>query len=162
MKKTYPAAAPPPTEVAVIDVQPERVPIYGDYVAETYAREQVEVRGRVSGFIEKRLFNTGADVKAGQVLYILDLRTYEAAVSKAKGDLAEKVANVAAKEQVNCSGGGAARTIRSIARQSETGRSPAGSSSEEAALNRTLDNAEALKAQQADYNAKKANVDRCA
>ncbi len=163
-KGRYPAAAPPPTEVAVIDVQPERVPIYGDYVAETYAREQVEVRGRVSGFIEKRLFNTGADVRAGQVLYVLDQRPYEASVAKAKGDLAEKVANVSfAKEQVQLLEAEAqlAQSEASLVKAKQDVARLVPLVKEEAAPQQDLDNAEAaLKAQQADYNAKKANVDQ--
>src|SRR5438552_9337192 len=92
--KTVKAAAPT-TAVAVVDVQPEDVPIYAEYAAQTYARDLVEVRGRVTGFIEKRLFQIGSDVKAGQVLYQLDLRPYEAAVAKAKADLEQSTANVA-------------------------------------------------------------------
>src|ERR1700687_1431885 len=72
-------AAAPTTPVAVVEIQPEDVPIYAEYAAQTYARDLVEVRGRVTGFIEKRFFQTGSDVQAGQVLYQLDLRPYEAA-----------------------------------------------------------------------------------
>ncbi len=54
----------------------------------------VEVRGRVDGYIEQRLFQIGADVKAGQVLYMLDLRPYQADVAKAQGDLAQSQANL--------------------------------------------------------------------
>jgi len=77
------AAAPPPApEVSVITVNGEDTPIYNEYTAQTFARDMVEVRGRVDGYIEKRLFETGSDVKAGQPLYILDLRPYEADVQK--------------------------------------------------------------------------------
>ena len=47
----------------------------------------------MDGYIEKRLFQVGADVKAGDVLYELDLRPYQADVAKAKGDLAQSEAN---------------------------------------------------------------------
>lgn len=89
------AAAPamPPAQVAVLEVQPHNVPIYNEYAAQTFARDMVEVRGRVDGYIEKRLFQVGSDVKAGQVLYILDLRPYQADVQKAKGDVAQSEAN---------------------------------------------------------------------
>ena len=61
----------------------------------------VEVRGRVDGYIEKRLFQVGADVRAGQTLYELDLRPYAADVDKAKGDVAQSEANLEfAKKQV--------------------------------------------------------------
>lgn len=91
----------PPPPVSVLEVQAQDVPIYGQYAAQTFARDLVEVRGRVDGFIEKRLFQVGADVRAGQVLYQLDLRPYAADVDKAKGDVAQSEANLEfAKKQV--------------------------------------------------------------
>jgi membrane fusion protein, multidrug efflux system len=91
----------PPALVSVIEVQAQDVPLYGEYAAQTFARDMVEVRGRVDGYIEKRLFQVGSDVHAGQTLYILDLRPYEADVQKAKGDVAQSEANLEfAKKQV--------------------------------------------------------------
>ncbi len=91
----------PPPPVSVLEVKAQDVPIYGEYAAQTFARDMVEVRGRVDGFIEKRLFQVGADVKAGQTLYILDTRPYAADVAKAQGDLAQSEANLEfAKKQV--------------------------------------------------------------
>src|SRR5205823_14044016 len=84
----------PPPPVAVLQVAPEDAPIYMDLAAETYARDMVEVRGRVDGYIEKRLFQVGSDVQAGQVLYELDLRPYQAEVAKAKGELSQAEANL--------------------------------------------------------------------
>src|SRR6266516_252672 len=49
--------------------------------------ETVEIRARVTGNIEKWLFKPGAQVTAGQVLYVLDRRPYEASVTQAKGNL---------------------------------------------------------------------------
>jgi membrane fusion protein (multidrug efflux system) len=76
----------------VIEVQSEDVPIYNEYAAQTYARDMVEVRGRVDGYIEKRLFQAGSDVAPGQVLFVLDLRPYQADVAKAKGEVAQSEA----------------------------------------------------------------------
>ena len=91
----------PPALVSVMDLKPQDVKIFSDYAAQTYARDLVEVRGRVDGYIEKRLFQIGSDVKAGQVLYVLDLRPYQADVEKAKGDLQQSEANLEfAKKQV--------------------------------------------------------------
>ena len=96
-----PAGAPPPTPVAIVTVQPSDVPIYTEYPAQTFARDMVEVRGRVDGYIQKRLFQVGSDVKAGQVLYELDLRPYQADVAKARGDVAKSNADQQfAKNQV--------------------------------------------------------------
>jgi membrane fusion protein (multidrug efflux system) len=90
---TKAAAALPPPAVTVIEVAQENVPIYSEYAAQTFARDLVEVRGRVDGYIEKRLFQVGSDVKAGDILYELDLRPYQADVSKAKADVAQSEAN---------------------------------------------------------------------
>lgn len=87
------AAAPPPPAVSVVELQPQTVPIYAEYAAQTFARDAVEIRGQVDGYIRKRLFQTGDDVKAGQILYVLDLRPYEADVAKAQGDVAQSEAN---------------------------------------------------------------------
>ncbi len=74
----------PPAAVSVVEVQPQDVPLYAEYAAQTFARDQVDVRGRVDGFIEKRLFQIGSDVRKGQVLYTLDLRPYTADVRRRK------------------------------------------------------------------------------
>ena len=87
------AAAPPPS-VMVVDVKPADIPILADFPAQTYARNMVEVRGRVEGYIERWLFQPGSEVRAGQVLYVLDLRPYEAAVQQAKGNLRQAEADL--------------------------------------------------------------------
>lgn len=92
------ANAPPPT-VDVIKLVGETVDIYRDVPAQTYARDKVDVRGRVDGYIEKWLFRPGQTVKAGQALYILDLRPYQAKLAEAKGELNEAKANVSFAEQ---------------------------------------------------------------
>src|SRR5690242_14516655 len=71
-------AAAPPTAVSVIHLQSEEVATYREYPARTYARDLVEVRGRVDGYVDQRTFDIGSDVRAGQVLYVLDVRPYEA------------------------------------------------------------------------------------
>lgn len=91
----------PPPPVSVLEVHVQDVPIYGEYAAQTFARDMVEVRGRVDGYIEKRLFQVGADVAPGQTLYFLDRRPYAADVEKAKADVAQSEANLEfAKKQV--------------------------------------------------------------
>ena len=91
-----------PTTVTVVEVQPRDIPIFSDISAQTYARHAVEVRGRVEGYIEKWLFKPGAEVRAGDVLYVLDLRPYEAALEQAKGNLAQSEADLEfARRQVS-------------------------------------------------------------
>jgi membrane fusion protein, multidrug efflux system len=87
------AEAPPPL-VLVSEVQPRDVPIFSEFAAQTYARDMVEVRGRVDGYIDKWLFRPGAEVQAGQVLYVLDLRPYQAAAEQARGNLHQAEADL--------------------------------------------------------------------
>ena len=89
---------PPPPEVTVIYVRGEQVATYREYPARTYARDLVEVRGRVDGYIDRRTFDIGSDVRAGQVLYVLDVRPYEAEVDRARGALAQAAADIAQAE----------------------------------------------------------------
>jgi RND family efflux transporter MFP subunit len=79
----------PPPAVVVAPVLQKTVPIYGEYVARTEARETVEIKARVGGYLEKILFKEGSKVKAGQLLFVIDQRTYKAALQDAKGQLAQ-------------------------------------------------------------------------
>jgi membrane fusion protein, multidrug efflux system len=88
--------------VEVTAVMPVDVPLSAEYPAQTYARDMVEVRGRVAGNIEKWLFKPGAEVRQGDTLYVLDLRPYEAAVEQAGGTLKQSEADFQfARQQVS-------------------------------------------------------------
>lgn len=96
-----PAAAPPPL-VTVMEVQPRYVAIFSDFAAQTYARNMVDVRSRVAGYVDRWLFQPGAEVAAGQVLYVLDLRPFEASVEQARGNLRQSEADLDfARKQVS-------------------------------------------------------------
>ena len=79
----------PPPAVVVAPVLQKTVPIYTEYVARTEARETVEIRARVGGYLKKILFNEGSLVKAGQLLFVIDQRPYKAALQDAQGQLAQ-------------------------------------------------------------------------
>ena len=99
--RSGPAGAPPPL-VTVMEVQPRYVPIFSDFAAQTYARNMVEVRSRVAGYVDRWLFQPGAEVAAGQVLYVLDLRPFEASVEQARGNLRQSEADLDfARKQVS-------------------------------------------------------------
>ena len=70
------------------------MPIFSEYPAQTYARNTVDVRARVDGYIEKWLFRPGQEVQAGETLYVLDKRPYEAALDQSKGNLAQSEADL--------------------------------------------------------------------
>jgi membrane fusion protein (multidrug efflux system) len=95
------AQAPAPT-VEVVTVAPSDADIFTEYPAQTYARDMVDVRGRVEGYIEKWLFRPGQEVKAGQVLYILDLRPFQAQLEQAQGNVNQAEADLTfAQKQVS-------------------------------------------------------------
>ena len=95
------AQAAPPT-VEIVTVAPSDADIYAEYPAQTYARNMVDVRGRVEGYIEKWLFRPGQEVTQGQPLYVLDLRPFEAQVQQAQGTLQQTQADLSfAQRQVS-------------------------------------------------------------
>jgi len=162
-KAASPGAFPPST-VSVVEVHPEDVPIYAEFAAQTFARDMVEVRGRVDGYIEKRLFKTGTEVSAGQPLYTLDLRPYQADVQKAKGDLEQSLANLEfARKQValvQAEADLAQAQANLVKAQQDVDRlTPL--VKQDAASQQDLDNANAaLLANQANVKAKRANVEQ--
>jgi membrane fusion protein (multidrug efflux system) len=91
----------PAVSVTVIQVTPRTIPIFNEYTGTTDATETAEIRARVNGYIEKRLFDAGQLVKVDQLLYVLDQRTYNADLQKAKAAVAKAEADLQfAKEGV--------------------------------------------------------------
>lgn len=82
--------APIEPEYPVVSVRPvetDNVSIYGEYVGRVNAQQNVEVRARVEGYLEKMLFDEGTYVEKGQTLFIIDPRLYKANVESAKARL---------------------------------------------------------------------------
>lgn len=75
---------PPPTEVSIVTVQPEPVPVSYEFSAQVVPYRRVEVRPRVEGIIQERPFAEGAVVKPGQLLYRIEPAKYEAAFRSAE------------------------------------------------------------------------------
>ena len=93
-----PSAAPAPqsmaVEVGVVQVQPRQVTLTTELPGRISSYLVAEVRPQVSGIIQKRQFEEGGDVKAGQSLYQVDPATYQAAHSSAVATLAKAEANL--------------------------------------------------------------------
>ena len=85
---------PPPTEVTVMQVQPKDTPVTFEFVGMTESSQQVEVRARVEGFLEERLYTEGSIVKKGQVMFKMDRKPFEAQLDSAKGALAQQKARL--------------------------------------------------------------------
>jgi membrane fusion protein (multidrug efflux system) len=79
-------------EAGYVVLRREAVPLRLELPGRTTAFETSEVRPQVSGIIQARLFTEGATVHAGDVLYRIDPRIYEAALRQARADLASAVA----------------------------------------------------------------------
>jgi membrane fusion protein (multidrug efflux system) len=90
-KKAAPAAAAgggmPPAEVDVVSVASASATITQDLPGRLQAVRSAQVRARVEGVVEKRLFAEGTDIAAGTPLYRIDARTYQAQAAAAAADL---------------------------------------------------------------------------
>ena len=95
-KKTATAAVLPsgPPEVGVLVIKPQRVSLTTELPGRTSPQLIAEVRPQVNGIIQKRVFTEGSDVKAGQLLYLIDPATYQAAFDSAKAAQARAEANL--------------------------------------------------------------------
>lgn len=81
-------------EVGVVVATPSRVVYTTELAGRTAPFQIAEVRPQISGIIQKRLFEEGTDVKAGDVLYQIDPAVYEASYDSAKANLAKAEANI--------------------------------------------------------------------
>lgn len=98
-KNSETPAQPPALPVGVIEVQPARVPISAEAVAQTEGAKEVEIRPRVGGILLKRLYNEGSAVKAGQPLFLIDPVPYQYALSEAKAQFEEQKVRVIQTER---------------------------------------------------------------
>lgn len=81
-------APPPPVEVAVVTIEPTSVTLTRELPGRVVALRTAEVRARVDGIVEKRLFTEGSDVEADQELYRIEAAPYEAELAAARANLA--------------------------------------------------------------------------
>ncbi len=85
------AKSPPPQvapQVSVQTIEPRAIDVTTDYVAQTEALNEVEIRPRVGGLLETQAVDEGSKVKKGQLLFVIDAQPYAAAVAQAKAALA--------------------------------------------------------------------------
>jgi RND family efflux transporter MFP subunit len=89
------AAAPPPPQVTVATPVKKLVADYDEYVGRFVAIDSVEVRARVSGYLDSIHFKDGQMVKKGDLLFTIDRRPFEAALEQAKATVEQAQANLA-------------------------------------------------------------------
>lgn len=87
--------APPPAEVAVITIAPQNLALTTELPGRLEAARTAQVRARVPGIVQQRVFREGSDVKAGDVLFRIDPSPYQASVNSAQAALAKAEANLA-------------------------------------------------------------------
>jgi RND family efflux transporter MFP subunit len=91
-------AAPPPPTVTVAKPTKKLVTDRDEYVGRFIAFDYVEVRARVSGYLEKILFKDGQLVKEGDPLFLIDPRPFQASLDQAKAAVLQAKANLAFAE----------------------------------------------------------------
>lgn len=84
----------PPPEVTVLKVEPRDTPVSFEYVGQTESSRQVQIRARVYGFLDQRVYTEGSLVKAGEVMFKQDPKPFQATLDAAKGALGEQRARL--------------------------------------------------------------------
>ena len=84
-----------PPEVGVVTVELQNVPVVSDLPGRLEASRIAQVRARAAGIVQKRSFQEGSNVKAGQVLFQIDSTPYKANLQSAQATLAQADANLA-------------------------------------------------------------------
>ncbi|VWC69374.1 RND family acriflavine resistance protein A [Burkholderia lata] len=98
-----PAGAPAlgAPQVTVVTVAQRDTPVDFEFTAQTQSSHEVEIRARVDGFLDKRTYVEGQMVKAGETLFLMDHKPFEATLQTAKGQLAQQQARLnVAKENL--------------------------------------------------------------
>ncbi|HEY1732360.1 MAG TPA: efflux RND transporter periplasmic adaptor subunit [Terriglobales bacterium] len=94
-EKKEEAAKPTPPEVSVVTPLEQDVPNYSEYVAQLNGPVNAEITPKVQGYLLRQAYQNGYFVKAGQLLFELDPRQYQAALDQSKADVAQAEANLA-------------------------------------------------------------------
>jgi len=91
-------AAPPPPAVTVAKPIERTITDQDEYVGRFVAVDSVEIRARVSGYLDKIDFRDGQTVKQGDLLFTIDKRPFQNTLAQAQGTLAQSKANLAFTE----------------------------------------------------------------
>jgi RND family efflux transporter MFP subunit len=93
-------AQPGPTDVEVVQVEKEDIPIYAEWIGTLDGLVNADVRAQVTGYLLKQGYQEGAFVKQGQLLFQIDPRPFQAALDQAQGQLAQAQAALANAQAV--------------------------------------------------------------
>src|SRR6202048_2369625 len=99
-KKEKTSVAPIQTiEVTAVKVEPRDVPITCEWIAQTESSRQVDIRARVAGILEKRVYKEGTVVQEGQVMFEMERKPFEAKLDGAKAEFGIEEARLANARQ---------------------------------------------------------------
>lgn len=87
-------SGPVAVEVTAVKVEPRDTPVAFEFVGKTESSRRVEIRARVEGFLEQRLYEEGGLVQSGQPLFQMDRKPFEAELRAAKAELAQQQARL--------------------------------------------------------------------
>jgi RND family efflux transporter MFP subunit len=96
--QSQPPAGPPPPAVTVAKPVQRAVTDLDEYVGRFVAIDSVEIRARVSGYLDQVHFRDGQMVKQGDLLFTIDKRPFENTLAQARANLAQAKANLAFTE----------------------------------------------------------------
>jgi len=85
----------PPPQVEVQALQPQTLAVQKELVGRLAAFRSADVRARVPGVLQRRVYQEGQDVKRGDVLFTIDPAPFQAALAQAQASLAQAEANYA-------------------------------------------------------------------
>ena len=88
-KKSGKPNATSPIQVTTVKLEPKDTPVVFEFVGQTKSSHQVEIRARVNGFLDKRVYTEGAVVKAGDVMFKMDPKPFQAQLDAAQASLAQ-------------------------------------------------------------------------
>jgi RND family efflux transporter MFP subunit len=89
-----PGGAPPPPQVSVAEVLEKQINEWDEFTGRLEAVDYVEIRPRISGYLERIAFTQGAEVKKGDLLFEIDPRPFQAELARAEADLASASAKL--------------------------------------------------------------------
>lgn len=93
-KSKQPAGPPPPAKVTVVKPTEKEIVEWDEYTGRLRAPESVEIRPRVSGYLNSINFTDGQMVKKGDLLFVIDPRPYQAEVDRAQAALTQAQAQL--------------------------------------------------------------------
>jgi membrane fusion protein (multidrug efflux system) len=97
-QESAPVAALPPPAVTVVQMKPQDVTASVQFLGRVVAVDKVDLRARVQGFLEQRLFTEGDDVKKGELLFVIEQPPFQAKVDEADAEVARAEASLAEAE----------------------------------------------------------------